>query len=281
MSGMKEIFSLAGLSLVLCGLMGSLAGAEPYAGAAVAGGTTSLPAVDGLNAKVSGFGGANDGRALYGGGGSVAVPLGFRYGLQIDGVAASADAGASDGVTVAGVPAHLFWRDPSVGLLGLYGHYLHGDIFSGAEVFAGAAEGALYLGRFTIEGLAGAQGGKADLGALGDVDFDTRFIDVVQFAYYPIDDLKLSIGHSYIFGTNSLLFGAEQGLPTGRGTMAALFVNGGVSEGGDATVLGGLRLYIGQSDKTLIRRHREDDPPIASPLLWSILAWVRREIQHR
>jgi hypothetical protein len=42
--------------------------------------------------------------------------------------------------------------------------------------------------------------------------------------------------------------------------MASLFASGNVSEGGDGAVLGGLRLYFGQQPKTLIRRHREDDP---------------------
>ena len=85
MSDMKQIFALAGLALILCGPTGSPAGAaDPYAGAAASDGTTSLPAVDGLNAKVSSFGGATDGQALYGGIGSVTVPLGFRYGMQID-----------------------------------------------------------------------------------------------------------------------------------------------------------------------------------------------------
>ena len=40
--------------------------------------------------------------------------------------------------------------------------------------------------------------------------------------------------------------------------MASLFVEG---RAGDYTgVWGGLRFYFGQSDKSLIRRHREDDP---------------------
>jgi hypothetical protein len=43
--------------------------------------------------------------------------------------------------------------------------------------------------------------------------------------------------------------------------MAALFASGSVSEDGDGAVLGGLRFYFGQHDKTLIRRHREDEPP--------------------
>lgn len=43
--------------------------------------------------------------------------------------------------------------------------------------------------------------------------------------------------------------------------MAALFAQGIVFEGGDGAALGGLRVYFGQNDKTLIRRHREDDTP--------------------
>jgi hypothetical protein len=63
--------------------MGSPAGAAELLAADPAG-APSLPAVDGFNGKVAGFGGAADSRALYGGAGSLAVPLGFRYGLQID-----------------------------------------------------------------------------------------------------------------------------------------------------------------------------------------------------
>ncbi|MEZ5890424.1 MAG: hypothetical protein R3D52_09310 [Xanthobacteraceae bacterium] len=42
--------------------------------------------------------------------------------------------------------------------------------------------------------------------------------------------------------------------------MASLFANGSLLENGDGAVMGGLRVYFGQRDKTLIRRHREDDP---------------------
>jgi hypothetical protein len=261
MTGAKRIVCLTGLCLLLGGLMGSPAGAaEPNA--APSDDTGPLPAVDGLNANVSGFGGAADGNGFYGGAGSVTVPLGYRYGLQIDAVAAGFDSRFQGNVTVAGTAAHLFWRDPTRGLFGLYGHYLHADAFSGVDVYAGAVEAALYRGRFTLEAVAGVQGGKADLGVLGSVNIDTRFFDVAQLAYYPIDNLKLSIGHSYAFGNNSALIGAEWGLPTGGGTMASLFVRGSVSESGDGAVLGGLRLYFGQRDKTLMRRHREDDPTV-------------------
>jgi len=45
--------------------------------------------------------------------------------------------------------------------------------------------------------------------------------------------------------------------------MASLFVRGSLSEYGDGVVFGGLRFYFGQRDKTLMRRHREDDPAVA------------------
>ncbi len=156
----------------------------------------TLPAVDGLNGKVSGFGGAADGNGLYGGAGSVTVPLGYRYGLQVDGLIAGFDSDRQGDVTVAGTAAHLFWRDPARGLVGAYGHYVHANAFSGVDVYAGAAEAALYHGRFTLEGVAGVQGGQADLGALGSFNIDTRFFDVAQFSYYPTDNLRLSVGHT-------------------------------------------------------------------------------------
>lgn len=42
--------------------------------------------------------------------------------------------------------------------------------------------------------------------------------------------------------------------------MVSLVADVTLDEDGEATLLGGLRLYFGQDDKPLIRRHREDDP---------------------
>ena len=233
---------------------GSRPGSEPSPAA------QHLPAVDGVNGKASVFGGGADGNGFYGAAGSLAVPLGFNYGLQLDGIAAKVRSDALGDVGVAGTAAHVFWRDPSIGLLGGYGSYTHTDAGSGVNIFAGGAEGALYLGRFTLEGMAGAQGGNGDNGALGSFNIDTRFFDLAQLAFYPTDDVKLYIGHSYGLGRNGALLGAEFGIPIGHGTMAALFATGAVWEGGDAAAMAGVRFYFGQSDKTLIRRHREDDP---------------------
>ena len=84
-----------------------------------------LPAVSAPNGKLSAFGGSQDG-GIYGVTGSYTVPLGFPYGLQVDGMV-----GSGKGAAFYGVGGHLFWRDPAKGLLGLYGSYVSWDASGG------------------------------------------------------------------------------------------------------------------------------------------------------
>ena len=79
-----------------------------------------VQAVDGVNGKLAGLGGSFANNSLYGAIGSLSTPLGCGYGLQIDATAAS-----FDGRFLGAIGGHLFWRDPSRGLLGLYGSYAH------------------------------------------------------------------------------------------------------------------------------------------------------------
>ena len=72
--------------------------------------------------------------------------------------------------------------------------------------------------------------------------------------------MKVYAGHRYLGGKHALAFGGEYGIPMSQGVMAALFAEGRVGEESFHGVWGGLRFYFGQKDKTLIRRHREDDP---------------------
>ncbi len=69
-------------------------------------------------------------------------------------------------------------------------------------------------------------------------------------------------GHLYAFGSNGLTLGSEYGFALGSGRMASLFVDALFGEGGNNAVLGGVRFYFGQRDKTLIDRHRQDDPAV-------------------
>ena len=68
--------------------------------------------VDGLNGELSfaGAGGDVDG---YGIAGSVAAPLGHRFGFQLDGAPAGVCVQAYDDITVYATGALLFWQDPS------------------------------------------------------------------------------------------------------------------------------------------------------------------------
>ena len=222
-----------------------------------------LPAVDGINAKIDGYGGgANHSNRFYGTNGSLSVPLAHQWGLQVDG-----GIGSADGIVSYGGAGHLFWRDPSIGLLGFYGSYSHwngidtGDLgHISANTGRYAAEGEYYLSRWTIGGVAGVEmlSFNSDVASLS---VPNRFFDVVTASYYVTDNFKLSIGHRYIFDRNALALGGEHGFALVGGRMAALFTEGTLGEHGTYSALAGLRIYFGQHDKTLIERNRQDDPP--------------------
>jgi hypothetical protein len=248
---------------------------------------TQLPAVDGINAKLSGFGGwvdsgkrdvfvtpggqsfvlptPNRSQGLFGANGSVSFPLGQQFGLQIDG-----QAGSARGAFFGGGGAHLFWRDPAAGLLGLYGTASRNNAFGGFNRYRIGGEAEGYFGRFTLTGTAGweqTQSGTRFVGTVpGFQIFDiggrtSRFYDMVDLAYYPTDNWKLSVGHRYTGGSHMAALGTEYLWSLGGGTAVSAFAEARIGDRNNRAVFGGLTFYFGQKDKTLIRRHREDDPP--------------------
>lgn len=221
--------------------------------------TGCAQAVDGLNGKLAGYGGSLENKGLYGGSGSLALPLACEFGAQVDGSGASFDSRFLG--TVAG---HLFWRNPAKGLLGIYGSYTSWDQAGGVHASHIGGEGEYYFGQWTLQGVAGIESGNNTSAVIGGLtqtyDVKTRFFDQVNLAYYLQDNFKVYVGHRYLYGQNALAAGGEWGLPMSHGIMAALFVEGRVGEHDDHGIWGGLRVYFGQKDKTLIRRHREDDP---------------------
>ncbi len=243
---------------------------------------TQLPAVDGINGKVEGFGGGaalrGQSPGLFGGVGtpwrggagaaaSISAPLTPSLGVQIDGIAAT-----TFGRPYLGAAGHVFARDPARGLFGAYGSVAHFGVGNTTQGRIGVeAEG--YLGVFTISGLLGAETGRRSPGApiFGATPFGfvflpggrrqaTHFFDKIDLSVYAMDNLKLSVGHRYTNRLHAAAFGAEYLLPVGGATGVSLFAEGRVGERRYAAVLGGLRVYFGNSAKTLIRRHREDDP---------------------
>lgn len=221
------------------------------------------PAVSGLNAKLeaaylhldfnsdnnSGFNPAGDGHG-YLLQGAVSMPLGQSFGLQIDAGALNADLDRGD-VDAQGIGGHLFWRDPSIGLIGGYAHHVSydGDVDTtryGMEVEA-------YRGQFTFEGFVGVD--HLDT-PLGDDDF---FGGEATIAWYATDNFRVSAGLHHSFDQTAGVIGFEAMQENDRYS-PAVFAN--ASFGEDDTVLSaGLRVYFGQS-KSLKAKHREDDPGI-------------------
>jgi hypothetical protein len=218
-----------------------------------------VQAVDGINGKVAGWGGSFASNSIYGGTGSLAAPLGCEFGAQIDATGAN-----FNGRFLGAIGGHLFWRDPAKGLLGAYGSYTYWNQAGGVRVGHVGPEAEWYIGRWTLQGVAGVEFGNTTSETIGSViqtyEVKTRFFDQLNVVYYLQDDLKLFVGHRYIGGKHALALGGEWGLPMSHGIMAALFAEGRIGEDDFHGIWGGLRIYFGHKDKTLIRRHREDDP---------------------
>lgn len=213
------------------------------------------PAVSGINGKASVFGGGlgsdvvgDDG--LVGVTGALSIPLSHSYGLQIDGMA-----GTLNGDAFGGLAAHVFYRDPNAFLLGLYTSYTALDFDAKDSVGRFGVEGEVYLDGLTFTGFAGIQYGELDDG----------FTSTLRAAYYLTDDLMVSVGHNYYeeaghFGTAGL----EYQIPMGLQFSPSLYADGRVGEGAFYAVTAGIRFYFGE-EKSLIDRHRQDDPDIFLP----------------
>ena len=232
---------------ILIGILGGVASA-----ADIAMDDPGLPAVSGPNGKLEASAGwvdldglGND--EIFNGGVAFSFPVGDMFGIQAD--LAAVDA-YSD-TTVTGT-LHAFTRDPNAYLLGAIGGYA--DAGSTHAWFIGP-EAELYLDSVSIE----LRGGYMDVN--GSATLNSEAFAFGDIAYYATDDVRLSIGASSVAKFESANVGlewfmGEQGLP------GSLTLNGQVGEDGFASVMAGFAVYFGGEDKSLIRRHREDDPKI-------------------
>lgn len=212
---------------------------------------TVIPAVSGLNGKVALFGGEFGEEGFGALSAAFAVPFGLRYGFQGDAIL-----GVRDGDFVGGGGGHLFWRDPTIGLLGLYGGYTHREDIDGSVSRIGV-EGEYYWGQWTAKAIVGAE--FVDAGA-GFVEPDDDFFAFSDISYYLNDNLELSVGHRYTADHHSLALGVEYQLEQQVfASGVSLFAEGRLGEDSHRAVWAGVRFYLGDN-KSLIRRHREDDP---------------------
>ena len=218
----------------------------------------TLPAVSAPNGKFELYGGfTNPGNAAFRAAGSVSLPVGHSYGVQIDAAVQGSGAGFLYGGAM-----HGFTRDPDSYLLGLTGAVVRGP--SGILGIVGV-EGELYLDRVSLEGWAGIGGLNYDDPLLTDLTGIFVFADA---AYYLTDDFRLSIGGTHLLGVNSLHLGAEYQV---RDFQMPFSLTGDVrvAHTGAYSVMGGIKGYFGEPGKSLIDRHRQDDPPNRALSLFS------------
>ncbi len=221
-----------------------------------------FPAVDGVNWKGELFGGVLHEDGFGGVKGAVTIPLATRYGLQLDGIA-----GGATGDFFGQVGAHLFWRDPAVGLLGLYASYTHLDRIGGVHASHFAVEGEYYNGPWTLQGIVGIESGSNKTALISPTVFETydiktRFFDQINLHYYYNENARVTVGHRYLGGKHALALGGEWAIPLAPRNMASFSLEGRIGEDDYKGVWAGLKVYFGQRDKPLIARHRQDDPTI-------------------
>lgn len=216
----------------------------------------SKPAVSGINGKIEAaytwydIDGAGD-VDLVSGAGAISIPIGHSFGLQVDGGVGRYSNGGD--ATAYGVGGHLFWRNPDVALVGVYGDYQRTSDLDASSWRLGV-EAEMYLDRVSLEGFAGAE--QLDVGG----NEETYFTGEAIAALYVTDDFRVHGGVGHRFDETYGIIGAEAMLPVGANNIA-LFADGTISE--DTTMVrGGLRVYFGEGGKSLKARHREDDPKI-------------------
>jgi len=226
-----------------------------------ANGPTSLPAESGVNYTLSPFAGyLNLGsglgsQAIGGSTGSVAFPIGHSFGLLTEGTVGSIGGyGFYQGGT------NLYWRDPSLGLVGATGQAGHINTSGGNANFAfGGANFEGYFDRFTP---------FATAGAFGVQDLKSAGYGTIGTAYYPTDNLQLALSGFDYGGSSGVQGGIEYLLPEKvQGVATTVSVDGFAGNHGTSGVMARMTLLFGPkpaNNKTLIERRRQDDPMTAS-----------------
>jgi hypothetical protein len=189
--------------------------------------------------------------------GTLTVPIGERFGLQADLSASTAPGFITTGAL------HVFTRDPATYLIGGTLGFVRSP---GATVLAVGPEAELYLDRWTLEAWGGI---AAAYPAASATPNRVGPFGMVNAGYYVTDNWRLSLGVSWLDGYGALQAGSEY-LLDGPAIPVALTTELRAGQDGALRAMLGLRAYFGPDpDKSLILRHREDDPADRSTALYA------------
>jgi len=227
----RALLASTALALVLSFWRPALAG-DPSA-------AVSAPTVT-VEASGGAVGGAPSGFA----GATATLPLGDRFGIQIDGAL-----GQSGERGQGGAGGHLFWRDPELGLIGATAMWSR---LGGGTVFRYGLETEAYLDDVTIAPAVGLQRGDANKGS------SSSGYATLTLSWYALDDLKLSLGGSGFANVRTGFAGVEW-QPDAE-TPLSLFATGGGGNRGPGFGLAGLRYAFGAGASSLKERQRHGDP---------------------
>lgn len=234
-------------------IRGALAAtAATLMGAAVVVPAAADPAVSALNGSIFARGGnydLNDAGAGIGQDdvdigdilGKVTIPLGQSFGAQ-----AEAGFGLHE---YYGVGGHLFWRDPSWAMAGVFVSH---DSTEQVELTRVGAEADFYLGNFTVGGRVGHQSGDAGEGTYGSVDvsfYVTPNLAARGGVEFEPDDGRDTVGR--------LGFEWQPAVDSSPGL--SVFADGEWGDDYDH-VRAGLKIHFGTDGMTLIDRERRADP---------------------
>ncbi|MBV9330629.1 MAG: hypothetical protein JOZ55_03650, partial [Alphaproteobacteria bacterium] len=176
----------------------------------------------------------------YDAGGDVTLPLGHDFGIQ-------ADAGGGTH-SYWGFGGHLFWRDPSWGLLGAV---VSDESMENTRLTRYAGEAELYLDAITLAGRVGYQDGDVRHGMFGRADVD----------FFITPSFELRGGFEGSPGIGMARAGLEfQPAPD---ALAGLSLFADASFGGATNIMTGIKFHFGAPAMSLIDRQRHEDPELS------------------
>ncbi|MFT6659293.1 hypothetical protein [Maritalea sp.] len=184
----------------------------------------------------------------YGAGISFSAPMGDQLGFQVDGAIHN----RGNTVTTGGA-IHLFARDPDAYLAGAAAGYVVTDA---AKLFAIGPEFEVYADQLTVE----AWAGWANVDYVSALRTDrSGYFALLDVAYYATDNTRLSVGGGTILNNETVNIAFEQSFVESQMPFS---LTGKLSwdEGFGTRATIGFKSYFGVSEKSLIDRHRQDDP---------------------